>query len=398
VPVPKRTLLTLVVLALLAAACGDDSSPATTAAATTTGATSTTVVPSTTIDVVTTTAATTTLPPEPEVGWMAWAATNLGDNSVTPPPCGGCSGGENPVERGRPIVFVDAAGIFWGDEVDGLARWDPITGEYRTLGRGDGLLDTAVFSAARAPDGTLWLATYGGANTYDGTRFAVGLTTEQGLKGETTWNLWVQSNGTIWVATNQGYILSAWDGLSLNDRSDTENADVWGPGIEAAFSEWTQFNSMAEASDGILWFGTHGKGLFSFDGTAWQQYTESDGLASGSVEGVAVTPDGTIWLDVIGGLTRFDGTAFEIIDPAVMGDRRGEYPEDLAVGPDGALWVLTRQAVFRYLDGEWEIWEQVDGMDLGGTASLVVGEDGSVWVSDMYGLARYGEMFSAGAG
>ncbi len=51
----------------------------------------------------------------------------------------------------------------------------------------------------------------------------------------------------------------------------------------------------------------------------WQRYTEDDGLASGSVEGVACTPDGTLWLDVIGGLTRFDGTAFEIIDPEVMG-------------------------------------------------------------------------------
>ncbi len=38
----------------------------------------------------------------------------------------------------------------------------------------------------------------------------------------------------------------------------------------------------------------------------------------------------------------------------------------------------------------------VDGMEFGDTASLIVGEDGSVWVSDMYGLARYGEMLPVG--
>jgi len=293
---------------------------------------------------------------------------------------------------------VDAQGIVWVDESESLARWNPLTGDYRSLGRADGLLDAAVFGADRAPDGTLWLATYGGANTFDGDRFTVGLTTDQGLKGETTWALWVQSDGTVWVTTNQGYILSAWDGTTLRHYSDAETADVWGPGIEAAFPEWTQFNSMAEASDGTLWFGTNGNGLFAFDGAAWRRYTEADGLASGSVEGVAVTPDGTMWLDVIGGLTRFDGTIFEIIDPEVMGDWQGEYPDEVAVGPDGALWVLANKAVFRYLDGAWEAWTEVDGMELGDTASLVVGEDGSVWVSDIYGLARYGEMLPTGGG
>lgn len=392
----KRALPTLAVLALLAAACGGDDAAPTTGATTTSAATTTTAVTTTTV--ATTTTTTTTLPPEPVVGWMAWSATNLGDNTVEPPPCNGCSGGENPVERWRPIVFVDAQGIVWVDESESLARWNPLTGDYRSLGPADGLLDAAVFGADRAPDGTLWLATYGGANTFDGDRFSVGLTTDQGLKGETTWALWVQSDGTVWVTTNQGYILSAWDGTTLRHYSDAETADVWGPGIEAAFPEWTQFNSMAEASDGTLWFGTNGNGLFAFDGAGWRRYTEADGLAGGSVEGVAVTPDGTMWLDVIGGLTRFDGTIFEVIDPAVMGDWQGEYPDEVAVGPDGALWVLANKAVFRYLDGAWEAWTEVDGMELGDTASLVVGEDGSVWVSDIYGLARYGEMLPTGGG
>jgi hypothetical protein len=37
-------------------------------------------------------------------------------------------------------------------------------------------------------------------------------------------------------------------------------------------------------------------------------------------------------------------------------------------------------------------------MELGGTASPAIGEDESVWVSDMHGLARYGEMLPVSNG
>lgn len=395
----KRTLPTLVLLALLAAACGDDAASTTTASSTTTSrVTVTTAPPSTTSITVTTTTTTTTttLPPEPEVGWMAWSATNLGFNELPPPPCSGCSGGENPVERSRSVFFVDADGVLWVQESQGLAQWDPASGEYRSLGREDGLLDSVAFAAARAPDGLLWLATYRGANTFDGEHFAVGLTRDEGLIGDTTWEVWAQSNGTVWVTTNQGYVLSAWDGTVLRHFSDADLAAVHGQGIEAVFPAWTQFSSMAEGPDGTLWFGTFGNGLFSFDGTEWRRYTEDDGLPSSSVENVLFTSDGTLWLEAIGGLVRYDGTVFEVIDPEVMGSWYGEYPEGLALGPDGALWVLANKGVFRLLDGAWDFWQRVDGMEFGGTHSITAGEDGSVWIADAYGLARYGEMPAAG--
>jgi len=81
-----------------------------------------------------------------------------------------------------------------------------------------------------------------------------------------------------------------------------------------------------------------------------------------------------------------------------MGDWQAEHPDGVAVGPDGALWVLANQRVFRFLDGSWEFWGVADGMDFGDTASLTVGEDGSVWVADMYGLARYGERLPVAGG
>lgn len=391
----------LAVLALLAAACGGDDAAPTTGAATTMAATTTTAT-ATTAATTTTTAATTTtttLPPEPEVGWMAWSFADPGDGTL--PPCRGCSGGETPLERRMwaKILFVDEAGTVWANRDDGLMLWDPVSGRVDLLGRQDGLLDTLVYAVVRSPGGLLWLPTYGGANTWDGTSLAVGLNRDRGLRDNTTWDLWVQSDGTIWVDTNSGYILTAFDGTTFRHYSDAATASTAGSGIEPVFPERTQFNSgMTETPDGTLWFGSNGNGLFSFDGTEWRRYTEADGLPSNSVKNLAVTPDGTLWLSAIGGLARFDGASFELIDPDAMGDWSGAYPDILAVGPDGALWVMTMSSLFRHLDGAWEIWKRVDGLDFSLIYSLTAGEDGSVWVSTNNGVARYGPMLPVGHG
>lgn len=388
-----RVTAACAVVALLVAACGDGG--AATTVTTSPPPTSASTAVTTTTSLVTTTTTTTTTLPEPVVQWTAWTPADPGDNPA-PPRCGGCSGGVAPVDRDRGILFVDAAGVVWAPGRDALTVWDPATGETTTFDRGDGLADGTVFTVARAPSGDLWVATYAGANRWDGARFVHGLTDDDGLLGETTWNLWVQSDGTVWVATNQGYVLSAFDGTNLRHFSDADSASWMGEGIAAVFPPFTQLTDMAEAPDGTLWFGSNGNGLFSFDGEEWQRFTEDDGLVSGSVEAVAIDGDGTLWLDVIGGLTRFDGTTFEVIDPEVMGAWQGEYPDDVAIGPDGALWVVAASVVFRYLDGEWESWDSADGLAFRELRTLTIGEDGSVWVADLDGVARFGEVLFGG--
>jgi ligand-binding sensor domain-containing protein len=287
------------------------------------------------------------------------------------------------------IYFVDEVGTVWATADDGLMLWDPPSGRVDTLSRSDGLLDELVYEIVRAPDGLLWLATYGGANTWDGERLGAGLTRDLGLLDKTTWDLWVQSDGTIWMDTNEGYVLTAFDGTGFRHFSDASTAERLG--IEAVFPARTQFNSaMTETPDGTLWFGSNGNGLFAYDGVEWRRYTQDDGLPSDSVDDLAATPDGRLWISAIGGLTYFDGTAFTLVDPAVMGDWSGEYPDDLVVDHDGALWVMTMSSLFRYVDGDWEMRTQVDGLTIRVIYSLVVGEDGSVWISTADGVARYG--------
>lgn len=73
------------------------------------------------------------------------------------------------------------------------------------------------------------------------------------------------------------------------------------------------------------------------DAHSLQAWTMKDGLPQTSVNDMAQTKDGYLWLATFGGLSRFDGTHFEVFDqtnglvePRVLA---------LDLGPDGALWI-----------------------------------------------------------
>jgi streptogramin lyase len=340
--------------------------------------------------------ATPTPTPTPLIDWMAWEFATSSDQYDRVFPCPACNAGVAPLSRGARVRFVDEEGIVWAAHVtEDLSLWDPRTGTVEHYAESDGLLDASVYDIVRAPDGTIWLGTYGGANIYQDGVFQEGLSHGSGLVGHTTWNLWIDSSGIVWVDTNNGYVLTAYDGKSLLHFSDDETAAIFSDhDIAVVFPRHTQFNSMAEAPDGSLWFGTNGNGLIHYDGAEWVIYDEADGLASGSVSAVTVDREGLVWMDVIDSdLTTFDGEAFTAIDPESFGYDWTIYPRVITLAPDGAIWVGGSMVVLRYAEGEWTFWEEVGGLDVDSVEELIFGEDGSVWISTAKGLARYGPVF-----
>jgi hypothetical protein len=61
---------------------------------------------------------------------------------------------------------------------------------------------------------------------------------------------------------------------------------------------------------GKVWFGLNQAGVVVFDGSQFHAYSESDGLAGGSVNAVCIDDKGTVWIAMEHGLSRFDGQRF----------------------------------------------------------------------------------------
>src|SRR5262245_42070363 len=107
--------------------------------------------------------------------------------------------------------------------------------------------------------------------------------------------------------------------------------------------------------------------------TAWKI---RDGFARGTINVIAQTPDGYLWLGTEFGLRRFDGVR----------STEGRPPQDrrlpsndiwsLLVTRDGALWIGTSKGLARWKNGELTQYPQLSGMYV---YWLVEDRDGTVW-------------------
>jgi len=70
-------------------------------------------------------------------------------------------------------------------------------------------------------------------------------------------------------------------------------------------------SAITQDQDGLWWFGTHGSGVFSFDGRTWRRYTTADGLADDDVQDIGVDPDGRKWFSSKRAVSSFDGKRWE---------------------------------------------------------------------------------------
>jgi signal transduction histidine kinase/ligand-binding sensor domain-containing protein len=123
---------------------------------------------------------------------------------------------------------------------------------------------------------------------------------------------------------------------------------------------------------------------------AVDRWTTRDGLPQNSVNAIAQTPDGYLWLGTFGGLARFDGSTFTVAERVDSSGRHVDRILALAVGPDSALWVGTETGLLRYHHGSFTAYTTAQGLADNEIAVLHVDRRGILWVGmSRGGIARY---------
>jgi len=151
-------------------------------------------------------------------------------------------------------------------------------------------------------------------------------------------------------------------------------------------------NSIAQTGDGYLWLATE-DGLIRFDGRAFETFDDrnSPGLGERLIRSLAPTPEGGMWIGTMTGLVRYEHGEFRSL-------RRETYWEkdiyDLAVSRDGSVWFSSDSGLRHVSQDERGQWTQVrnftraDGLPTNDITALHNAADGSLWIGTRAGLVH----------
>lgn len=290
-----------------------------------------------------------------------------------------------PAVEGVPLnapIAVDAQDGLWV----GSTRF--AAGERKDLPVEPGPIENARVLALD-PDGSPWLAAKDGLHKLGGEPVGRALPGE--LKPTAPRSLHTvafDGQGKMWVSGWTGQVHEAgqrlWSSVGKGWKPCQTPACVRRFVAEKGGTLWA---ALHEKGQGVA---DEGKGIGKWDGNTFTVFTTAtSGLASDEVRDLAIHPDGSVWLATTRGVSRFDGTnwqTFQEVD--------GSLPSDdaLSVAADakGVVWVGTSAGLAKCENNAWSVYTSSNSPMPGNSVSaLSIDDTGVKWVSTDAGLCSF---------
>jgi ligand-binding sensor domain-containing protein len=208
-------------------------------------------------------------------------------------------------------------------------------------------------------------------------------------------NIEQDRNGNIWLAS--------WDGVFKYDvKGKFTNVTS---GVSKA-----RFFSVLEDRKGTMWFGTIGSGVYSYDGTNFQNFTTREGLVNNEIVRIFEDKAGNIWFGENGGVSRFDGRLrdaagagksvqnYMMTGDSMVEEKTGKTFPDFTRPPNEVnsiiedkpckFWFATRGNTYVY-DGKKFTLFTHDGKPFANVRALIEDRKGNIWFGGNDGLWRY---------
>ena len=162
-------------------------------------------------------------------------------------------------------------------------------------------------------------------------------------------------------------------------------------------------------SEGVLWFGSNGGGVYRYDGTLFVNFTEEDGLSNNQVCSITEDKQGNLWFGTAKGLCRYDrktfttiaipqsdtstvwlDKAYPIVNPnqvmSILQDRNGIF----WIGTNGAgVYRYDGTTFIQYLSNVGKFYE--DSLQHNIVLSITEDLSGNIWFTSLShaGVSRY---------
>ncbi len=266
-------------------------------------------------------------------------------------------------------IWQDKNGNMWFASNEGIIRYDG-----KSFTNITSKLSTARFlSVLEDRKGNFWFGTdHVGVYCYNGKSFRR-FTTEDGLAGNSVFEIYEDGAGNIWFCTVGG--ASRYDGKSFRNFTTKEGLSH------------NDIFSIIEDSTGKFWFGTRG-GTCLYDGKTFTVFNDKAGRAFDGVWSVIEDKKGNIWLSGRNGLWRYDGSMFTNFSRNgglfVYEDKKGNIWNGSSKGSGN--FVLSRYAAASLSDKKPTVTEIAQSQNL---FRIFEAQDGSIWFGAVDGVHRY---------
>jgi ligand-binding sensor domain-containing protein len=146
--------------------------------------------------------------------------------------------------------------------------------------------------------------------------------------------------------------------------------------------------SMAVDSLERTWIGTP-HGLWRYDGSVWNYYSEIDGLPSGHINAISVGHGGAIAVGTNEGIGYYNDGKWTSFGTA------GGLPDSniaaVAFGKNDVLFAGTRRGMAERKDSAWVVFDTTNGLLDPDVRALFVDSKGRVWAGGKNGVSIYDE-------
>jgi ligand-binding sensor domain-containing protein len=144
----------------------------------------------------------------------------------------------------------------------------------------------------------------------------------------------------------------------------------------SCFYVWLSFFATVEATE-----------LTPYHCRIWQ--TDA-GLPNHTVQAIAQTRDGYLWVGTQYGLARFDGERFTIFRRGSVLAMKNSNIMGLREAQDGSLWIATGSGgILKFKEGDFTHYGKADGLANDYTLGPILETaDGAIWVGTLGGLSR----------
>ncbi len=234
------------------------------------------------------------------------------------------------------------------------------------IGPEKGLSQNSVFSLLEDSQGFIWVGTEEGLNRFDGYGFKIynnDVNDSNSISYSIIWPLYEDHKERLWVGTRGR-------GLNLLDRkTDKFTRFRHDPNVENSLSNDVVL-AIGEDEDGAIWVGTdnglnkmileNGSASLGFQ-RYYHQASDSNSLSDSFVEAVYLDQKNDLWIGTLNGLNRYhDGRFIKYFQPKT-GDRDPNAINRIYEDELDHLWISTESGLYQF-DRKQERFYKIPGV------------------------------------